>query len=223
MTRARRYFQWQFRLAKEQLGQRVLEVGCGLGNFTRLLMDRELVVAIDAEQDCVAKLRRSFDGQSNLVALHMDVTAPDFLRLAEHNLDSIVCLNVLEHVRDHRQALCNMRAVLHLHGKVVLIVPAFQSLYGPIDHNLGHHRRYSKESLTVLADSAGFVPVTLRYMNSFGFLGWWWNAHVIKRKRQSAFQVAVFDALVVPLLSRLEDRMEPPFGQSIFVVLVKRD
>ncbi len=178
MTRARRYFHWQFRLAEEQLGQRVLEVGCGLGNFTRLLVDRELVVAIDVEPECIAKLRRSLDGQSNLVALHMDVTAPEFLHLAKHGLDSIVCLNVLEHVRDDRQALCNMHAVLRPHGRVVLIVPAFQGLYGPIDRNLGHYRRYSKESLTALADFAGFEPVTLRYLNSFGFLGWWWNAHV---------------------------------------------
>jgi SAM-dependent methyltransferase len=223
MTRARRYFRWQFRLAEAQLGQRVLEIGCGVGNFTRLLVGRELVVAVDVDPNCVAKLRQSLSGQSNLVLRHMDVLAPDFRELAKHGLDSAVCLNVLEHVRDDLQALRNMRAVLPPGGRVVLIVPAFQSLYGPIDRHLGHHRRYSKESMKALAYSAGFEPVTLRYLNSFGFLGWWWNARILKKQHQSAFQIGVFDTLVVPLLSRLEDRIEPPFGQSIFVVLVKRD
>jgi SAM-dependent methyltransferase len=223
MTRAHRYFDWQFRLAKGQIGQRVLEVGCGLGNFTRLLVDRELVVAIDVEPECVVKLRQSLGGQSNLVALHMDVLDPGFLQLARDGLDSIVCLNVLEHVRDDRQALRHMHAVLSPHGRVVLIVPAFQALYGPIDHNLGHYRRYSKTSMAELAESAGFEPVKLRYLNSFGFLGWWWNAHILKKEHQSSLQIGIFDRLVVPVLSRLEDRIEPPFGQSIFVVLVRRD
>lgn len=223
MTRARRYFRWQFRLAEAQLGKRVLEIGCGVGNFTRLLAGRELVVAVDVDPNCVAKLRQSLSGQSNLVPLNIDVLAPDFRELAKHGLDSVVCLNVLEHVSDDLQALRNMRAVLPSDGRVVLIVPAFQGLYGPIDRHLGHHRRYSKESMKALAHSAGFEPVTLRYLNSFGFLGWWWNARVLKKQRQSTFQISVFDTLVVPLLSRLEDRIEPPFGQSLFVVLVKRD
>jgi len=221
MSRARRYFHWQFRLAEAQLGRRVLEVGCGVGNFTRLLMGRELVVAIDVEQDCVAKLRESLNGHSNLLALSMDVLDPAFVGLAEHDLDSVVCLNVLEHVRDDRQALCNMHAVLRPGGKVVLIVPAFPCLCGPIDAHLGHYRRYSKQSLAGLARAAGLQPITLRYLNSIGFLGWWWNARILKKQRQSEFQIAVFDALVVPLLSRIEKRLEPPFGQSIFAVLVR--
>jgi hypothetical protein len=103
----------------------------------------------------------------------------------------------------------------------VLIVPAFQSLYGPIDERLGHFRRYTKKSLTRVAERAGFRPAVLRYMNSFGFFGWWFNAHVAKKTAQSETQIAVFDTLVVPVLSRLESLLEPPVGQSIFAVLHK--
>jgi SAM-dependent methyltransferase len=221
MGRAQRYFHWQFRLAEAHLGRRVLEVGCGIGNFTRLLLDRDLVVGIDIEPGCVAKLRQSLGGHANLITFHMDVMDPAFLALSAYDLDSVVCLNVLEHLPDDRRALCHIHAVLRPGGKVVLVVPAFECLYGPIDAHLGHYRRYSKQSLAALARSVGFQLVTLRYLNALGFLGWWWNARILKKTRQSELQIAIFDALFVPLLSRIEKWVEPPFGQSIFAVFVK--
>jgi SAM-dependent methyltransferase len=133
----------------------------------------------------------------------------------------VACLNVLEHVRDDAAALAHMHAVLPEGGRAVLIVPAFERLYGPIDERLGHYRRYSKKSLTRVAERAGFRAETLRYMNSVGFFGWWFNAHVARKTAQSEVQIAVFDALVVPVLSRVEGWMEPPLGQSIFAVLRK--
>jgi SAM-dependent methyltransferase len=221
MKRAIRYFEWQFRLAQAQLGARVLEIGCGLGNFTQHLADRELVVGIDIEPECVAEHRARFAGRANLISLCMDVASPEFGKLREHRPDSVACLNVLEHVCDDAMALANMHSVLPEGGRVVLIVPAFQSLYGPIDRQLGHYRRYSKKTLARLAEQAGFRAEEMRYMNSVGFFGWWFNAHVAKKTAQSELQIAIFDAAVVPLLSRLESWMEPPVGQSIFAVLHK--
>jgi SAM-dependent methyltransferase len=221
MKRATRYFEWQFRLAEAQVGARVLEIGCGLGNFTQHLAGCELAVAIDVEPDCIAEHRERFAGRPNVVSLCLDVASPEFRKLGEHRPDSVACLNVLEHVRDDAAALANMYAVLPEGGRVVLIVPAFESLYGPIDERLGHYRRYSKKSLTRVAERAGFRAETLRYMNSVGFFGWWFNAHVAKKTAQSEMQIAVFDALVVPVLSRVEGWIEPPLGQSIFAVLRK--
>lgn len=221
MKRARRYFEWQFRLAQAQLGARVLEIGCGLGNFTHHLLDREFVSAIDVEPDCIAAHRARFGARANLASYCLDVVSPDFLRLRGDRPDSIACLNVLEHVRDDGAALSHMQAVLADGGRVVLIVPAFQSLYGPIDERLGHYRRYTKRSLTQMAERAGFRPSVMRYMNSVGFFGWWFNAHVAKKAAQSEMQIAVFDTLVVPVLSRAEALVEPWVGQSIFAVLHK--
>jgi SAM-dependent methyltransferase len=221
MKRARRYFQWQYRLAGERLGARVLEVGCGLGNFTEHLADRELVVAIDSEPACIAAHRARFAGRANLLSLCLDAAAPEFAELRRRRPDSVACLNALEHIRDDAAALANFAAVLPMGGHVVLIVPAFQSLYGPIDERLGHYRRYGKRSLATLAARAGLHPEVLRYMNSAGFFAWWFNARVARRTAQSEAQIAVFDALVAPPLSRIERWIEPPVGQSIFAVLRK--
>ena len=221
MKAARQYFAWQARMARQELGRRVIEVGCGVGNFTRHLLDRELVVSLDVEADCVAQLQRNLGSPSNVTALQLDVADPAFLDLRSHNPDSVVCLNVLEHVRDDRTALRHMASVLPRGGKAVLIVPAFEALYGPIDHNLGHFRRYSKRGLRALAAATGF-DARLRYMNSIGCVGWWANARIFKRTAQSEGQIATFDRLIVPPMSWAEGLIEPPFGQSIFAVLTKK-
>ncbi|MGA2268888.1 MAG: class I SAM-dependent methyltransferase [Bryobacteraceae bacterium] len=183
MRRANRYFEWQFRLAEEQLGKRVLEIGCGLGNFTRYLIGREIVVGIDIVPECIEGHRAALPDQPNLVRKCLDVLDPQFLQLRQYSPDSIACLNVLEHISDDLLALQHMNAVLPRGGRAVFIVPAFRALYGPIDEKLGHFRRYTRSSMRRLAHAAGFKPVLLRYLNSAGFVGWWVNAHILKKDR----------------------------------------
>jgi SAM-dependent methyltransferase len=219
MARAANYVAWQARLVHGELGRRVLEVGCGVGNFTGTLLDREAVIAVDVQPECVERLKERYDGSPNLHAFVCDVAGPEFRDLARFRPDSCVCLNVLEHTRDDRSALEAMASVLAPGGRIVLIVPAFQSLYGPIDRNLGHFRRYSRGALRRLAHGAGLRVRKLRYSNCLGFFGWWVNAHVLKREEQSEHQIEVFDRYLVPVISALEAAVPPPFGQSIVAVL----
>jgi hypothetical protein len=130
-----------------------------------------------------------------------------------------VCLNVLEHTADDRAALAAMAAVVRPGGAIVLIVPAFQSLYGPIDRNLGHFRRYSRGAMSRLADRAGLRLRKAHYSNFIGFFGWWMNARVWKLEAQSAQQIEVFDRFLVPVASAVERLLPPPFGQSLVAVL----
>jgi ubiquinone/menaquinone biosynthesis C-methylase UbiE len=219
MQLATRYFDWQRRMTVPELGSRVLEIGCGMGNFTQHLLDRELVVGIDVENDCIQQHRTRFRQHSHIHASVMDILDSSFTELAKHRPDSIVCLNVLEHISDDYKALQHMYAVLPKGGRAVFIVPAFESLYGPIDANLGHYRRYSKTSMTKVAEGAGFRINKLRYFNSIGFLGWYVNARFLKKTEQSEQQIRLFDSKIVPILSAIESRIEPPFGQSVFAVL----
>jgi len=221
MTRARNYFAWQSRLAAHELGRRVVEVGCGVGNFTATLLNREAVIAVDNDPDCLARLRERFPNAPNLHIEHGDAGDDAFRDLARYRPDSCVCLNVLEHIEDDVKALRNMAAVIVPGGVVVLLLPAFPALYGPIDANLGHYRRYSKRDLTALAASAGLRLRRARYMNTAGFFGWWINARILRRHTQSTGQIEIFDRFLVPLMSRLEAAVPPPFGQSIFAVMEK--
>ena len=219
MTRARNYFAWQSRLVVRELGQRVVEVGCGIGNFTGLLLDRELVIALDREEACVESLRERFPGWSNLLALTCEVPSRTFRDLARYRPDSVVCVNVLEHIEDDAAALGSMAEILAPGGVIILLVPAFEALHGPIDRNLGHYRRYRRASLIALARGSGLEIRKLHYLNIAGFFGWWVNARLLKRETQSDGQIAIFDRWIVPVLSALESAVPPPFGQSLLAVL----
>jgi SAM-dependent methyltransferase len=221
MTRAGNYFAWQHRLVTPALGRRVMELGCGIGNFTRLLLDREAVLAVDAEPDCVERLRGRFPDRPNLRVVACDVMAPEFTDLASFRADSCVCLNVLEHIEHDGAALRRMASVLTPGGVIVLLVAASPSLYGRIDELLGHHRRYTRASMTRLAEEAGLRVKTSYYLNAVGFFGWWTNSHILRRDAQSPAQIYFFDRYVVPVASRLERMLHPPFGQSLFLVLEK--
>src|ERR1700694_2431607 len=166
MKLASNYFAWQRRMTLPHLGSRVLEIGCGMGNFTRHLVDREQVVGIDLVAECVAVHQMNLGAHPHVHSLVMDVLDPRFLELKKFRPDSIVCLNVLEHISDDLRALRHMCAVLPAGGRAVLIVPAFDALYGPIDGMLGHFRRYSKRSFLKAAQQAGFVAERMYYMNS---------------------------------------------------------
>ncbi len=221
MAHAVKYFAWQSRLVLPELGRRVIEVGCGIGNFTGNLLDREAVVALDVDAGCVARWRERFAGRPNLEAMVCQPASAAFAGLAQWRPDSCVCLNVLEHIQDDARAVKAMADVLVPGGVIVLLVPAFQSLYGPIDRNLCHYRRYSRSAVMRLADRAGLRMEKLQYVNAAGFFGWWLNARVLRREAQSAAQIRIFDKWIVPWLSRLEAKAPPPFGQSLFAVLRK--
>jgi SAM-dependent methyltransferase len=220
MSRARNYFAWQSRLVSREIGRRVVEVGCGVGNFTGTLLDRGVVIAVDPDAECLSRVRERYPNQPNLHTFQADASDEIFLEVARFRPDSCVCLNVLEHIEDDEQAVRNMASVIPPGGAIVLLLPAFPALYGPIDRNLGHHRRYRRDAVARLAAAAGLRVRRARYMNAIGFFGWWINARVLRRDTQSAAQIDVFDRVFVPLMSRLEIAALP-FGQSLFVVLEK--
>jgi SAM-dependent methyltransferase len=216
MAGAVRYRAWIHSLLAPWLGRRVVEVGSGIGTFTELLLERAEVVATDVYPPAVERLRQRFGGRPGFEARLLDVSSPPFRELRAFRPDTIVCSNVLEHVRDDRGALAAMREVLVDGGHVVLLVPAFQAAFGTIDRLVGHERRYGRSELRDKLRGAGLELRRLHYVNAVALPAWFVNGRVLKRQAESPGQVLVFDRLVVPWLSRLERLVRPPFGMSLF-------
>lgn len=219
MSAARHYTAWQYSVIAPHIGKRVVEVGCGTGNLTGYLLERAQVIAVDIEPECVRRVQIRYPCQPDLRVELCGPPDPEFRELRRYEPDCCVCSNVIEHISGDVEALAAMASILPPQAPIILLAPAFEALYGPIDYQLGHYRRYSKRSLALTARAAGLEISIARYMNLPGFFGWWANSRIFRRQAQSAPQVAFFDRFVVPVASRIERIVTPPFGQSLFAVL----
>ncbi|MGK2855591.1 MAG: glycosyltransferase [Thermoanaerobaculia bacterium] len=216
MGRLHNYNQWVWDSIKSHVGERVLEVGAGIGNMTRMLYGRPLVVATDVEVPYVDVLRNKFRRRPGVEIERLDLSDDACLSLARHEFDSIVCLNVLEHIEDDIAALGRLFRLLVDGGTLAIYVPADQSLYGTLDKSVGHYRRYSKEELVGKLEQAGFVVDTTFHQNRFGRFGWWLNGQVLRRDEVPSGQSRIFDWFV-PLLRGAEST-PPSKGLSLIAL-----
>lgn len=219
MSAAPRYARWQVEVLRPWLGRRILEIGSGIGNISSELraLDPELLVLTDTDPWYLNRLKSTY--ATDPVVRFDAVTLPDpaaHERLGELELDTVVSLNVLEHIEDDLNSLRTMRELVRPGGKIVLLVPAMPALYGTLDVELQHFRRYTRESLRQVMEAAGLNDVQLKWYNRAGVPGWWFNARIRKATRVPIGQLRVFDALV-PLL-RYEKYLPLPFGQSLIAV-----
>jgi glycosyltransferase involved in cell wall biosynthesis len=216
------YNQWLHRRFEAFLGRRVLEVGSGVGNQTRYFADRERVIASDIEAHYLRELRRRFEDHANVrvASFHFPLSDADRADLRQERLDTIVCMNVLEHIEQDRETLQDFATLLEPGGRLVLLVPAMPSLYGTLDQALQHFRRYDRDGLTALVGGAGFEVREVRFLNRLGVFGWWLNSRVLKRRVLPKGQLAVFKWLM-PFLRR-EETNPPGFGMSLLVLATRR-
>jgi len=221
MARLGVYNRWLHDQFDAFLGRRVLEVGSGVGNQTRYFVERERVIASDIEPHYVQELRGTVGQRSNVrvASFRFPLTPADRADLAAEKIDSIVCMNVLEHIENDRETLTDFAKVLPDGGHLVLLVPAMPSIYGTLDKHLDHFRRYDREPLRQLLTETGFEVETLRYLNQPGVFGWWLNSRVLKRRVIPRAQVGAVRWLM-PWL-RAESRRSPTFGMSL-LALAKR-
>jgi glycosyltransferase involved in cell wall biosynthesis len=216
LSRAERYNRWMFQQMTPWLGQRVLEVGSGIGSFTRYLTGRDLVVATDLNPRYLRILGNTFERHTRVEVMPLDLGDFDPAELASRNLDTILCLNVLEHIEDDRGALRRLYDSLAPGGRLLLLVPAHQRLYGSIDRAIDHHRRYERTGLVAKLEEAGFLVEHTEFFNRLGVVGWWLNGRVFRRSGVPGLQLHLHNALV-PLL-RAEAHVPLPFGLSLVAV-----
>lgn len=208
---------WLYEEIRPFLGQRVLEIGCGLGNFARYLVDRELYIGTEISTESVDQVRRDFAAYPNMCFEFADVTADSFADFARYDIDTVFSLNVFEHIEDHQVALANAVRVLKTGGHLILVVPAHMALYGSIDRAIGHYRRYNKRMMTDLFQTVELKPVMQKYINALGALGWWFNGRVRSQKTPPSGQLRLFNH-VVPILKVIERVLPVPFGISLLAV-----
>lgn len=211
------YNHWIFDAVREYLGPSVAEVGAGVGNITQFMLNADRLACLEPYEPYRRYLSARFASHQNVsVWPHAIEDVPDEA-VPAGSFDSVVCLNVLEHIQDDVAALRHMKQLLRPGGRVIVFVPAMPALFGAMDEAMGHVRRYTLSSLRRAFRRAEITPVHGRYFNMLGMAGWWWNGIVRKKATIPVSATLKFDRLV-PILSAVERIIPVLMGQSVLVV-----
>jgi glycosyltransferase involved in cell wall biosynthesis len=218
LNRAPRFTKWMADVIRPYVGEKVLEIGAGTGNLTLQLVPRNLYWASDINPLYLTYLENIC---RNRPYLHVGYTDGQLASSypKEQKFDTVICLNVIEHLADDLRALHNIREALEPGGRAIILVPCGPWLLGTLDEVLGHQRRYTQKQLTELANKAGFCVETVLEFNRIGVLAWWINGKLLRRRTFGFFQIKLLN-LLTPLF-RLLDKFLPLPPLSLIAVMRK--
>jgi SAM-dependent methyltransferase len=215
------YQRWISQLCRPYVGQRALEIGAGYGAVSRFLCAGvPEYVATDTSPECLAGLVSRFSDSPNVTVRKLDVIADE----PEGTFDSIILINVLEHLLDDAGVLRSLSGHLADDGRLIIYVPALNSLYGDWDDRIGHFRRYSKGQLDRVMRAAGLTILESRYVNLVAIPAWFAFSRLGVRRTQSTRssgigrELQIWDRTAVPMTSWLETRWRPPIGLNVLGV-----
>jgi SAM-dependent methyltransferase len=210
---------WTLEQMSGAIGSTVLEAGCGIGNLTRLLLDRARLVAVDNDPYYVRTLDRRWGHLENVEIAHHDIETAEFGKTYEEAFDSVLSVNVLEHLDRPQLALDNMAQALKQGGKLALLVPGHRWLFSDVDRRIGHRCRFEYSTIVELVEEAGLHVLEARQFNRLAVAGWIFNK-AFGSKRLRSWQMRVF-GLALPV-AKLVERLTPLPGLSWIVIAQKQ-
>ena len=223
MAFAVRYHRWILQTFRPYLGTRLVEVGAGSGAFSELLWElpSESLAMVEPSASMYRLLAERVAGRP--AGARVVTYNAVFRRVAaevrrELRPDSIIYVNVLEHVADDEGELREVHATLGPGGRVFIFVPAFQWLFGKFDERVGHVRRYTRAELERKCVGAGFRVLESRYFDLAGVVPWWLKYKLFKSDSLDARAVGLYDRFAVPLTRAAESLFKPPVGKNIILI-----
>lgn len=217
-----RYNHWLMSHFDRYFGKAILEIGSGMGALSKLLPSKAIVIFSDVIPEYLANLKKVFTDP--VISLNIEKEASGNLI---GKIDTIFSSNVFEHLKDDETALKNCFRLLEKGGHFLMFVPARPEIYGRLDEEMGHYRRYTKKDLRQKVEAVGFKVEKIYYANLPGYFLWWGRGFLgkfLKIKSGSStfdtFISKIFDILIVQFLY-LEKYLHPPFGQSLVLIAKK--
>jgi hypothetical protein len=214
---ARHYRRWLVELVAPHLGDDPIEIGSGIGDYAaELATGRAGYTATEADRDRLTGLAQRFADHPvvRVRRLSLPVDAAD----AAGGHSAALLLNVLEHIGDDVAALQCTASLVRPGGAVIVFVPAFNAAMSRFDRLIGHHRRYTRASLTAAMTTAGLRVEQARYVNSVGLISWFLLMRCARMIPRDGPALRCYDATVIRAVARIERHLRPPFGQSVLAV-----
>ena len=212
----RKYRAYQFNLVAPYVGRSLLEVGSGLGHFSEQFSGRlGYLIVSDSDPYCLGQLKEHYSGRDDVEVLELSLPGEVKTR---RKVDTVVMMNVLEHISEDAQALRDLAACVEPGGSIVIWVPGYMQLYGDFDRIVGHITRYTPKTLRRTVESAGLTVEVCKPVNFIGGIAWWLAVRRFGAGHVNPRVASLYDITVVPVTRVLERIVRPPFGQTIFCV-----
>ncbi|MCD0447702.1 methyltransferase [Actinocorallia sp. API 0066] len=213
---ARNYRKYEYDMVAPHVGRSLLEIGSGLGHFSEQFAGRLDYLAVsDNDPYCVEQLAKRYADDSGVEVLSLALPAKVGIR---QKVDTVVMMNVLEHIAEDVQALRDLAAVVEPGGRIVIWVPGYMQLYGDFDRKVGHVTRYTPKTLGKTIAEAGLEAEVLKPINFLGGIAWWAAVRRGGVGYPDPRLVKIYDRTVIPTTRFLERLFRPPFGQTVFAV-----
>jgi SAM-dependent methyltransferase len=219
MALAHNYYRWIMREFRPHLWNVVCELGAGIGTFSSLLLEEDIqqLILVEPAHNLFAYLRDHFTTEARVQVVNGEIER-HAERLRQGRVDTIVSVNVLEHIDDDHRTLATITKILSFGGTLLLFVPALPWLFGSLDATFGHFRRYRKTELEEKVTEAGFQILDLKFMNFPGIVTWFVAGRILRSSTISPLMVRSYDRLIIPIVKAIESRITAPLGQSLMLI-----
>jgi len=222
IAQAHRFNRWMYNTIKPFCKGRIFEIGSGTGNISQYFIeDHQQIMLSDFRETYCKNLSTRFADSHGVLGIEvLDLTDPGFdAKFARHfgKFDTVFALNVVEHISDDVLALNNCYKLLTKGGQVVILVPSYKRLYNQFDRELGHHRRYTKSSLSRIFALTEFQVIHKQYFNFTGIFGWYLSGNILKLKIIPKKQMSLYSFLM-PAIKIIDKTVFNRAGLSTIMV-----
>lgn len=215
------YYAWIMQRFESAVRGVTVEYGAGVGTVSALLRARsDWLTLVEPSANLNASLRARFQSDERVAISDLMLEA-HVATLEDASVDTLVLVNVLEHIEDDDAAVRELARVLKPGGHLLIFVPALSVLMSDLDRDLGHFRRYHHQALRMQLGNAGLNVRDSRYFDILGVAPWFLFNTVMGAKNLNPKMLKVYDGLVVPISRGLERIGAPPFGKNILAVAQK--
>jgi len=217
---AKNYNKWLFEQVKPYLKDRVLEIGCGIGNMTKFLLKENIdLTVIDNKIRYIDNMKKNYP---SLQAYCCDIAAIETMdSLPKGEFNAVICINILEHIKNDTAVLQNIKSLLSDDGKLIIFVPAHPWLYSKFDKDLNHLRRYSKSDIINKILKVNLIVKEIKRVNMIGAMGGFLGRKILNKGLLSKPIIKIFDKMI-PVFFKLEQIIEPPIGLSLWIICEKQ-
>lgn len=193
----------------------VLEVGSGIGINTKYIFNASVNVTswtlVEPDTILASQIEENTE---NINLPNKKIINGTIQSVGSEKFDTIIYIDVLEHIEDSRKEIELIKAHLKSNGHAIILVPAFNFMYSAFDKQIGHYRRYDKK---LLKNELNYqLPIVeLFYLDSIGFFASLLNKYILKKELPSTKNIWVWDKIMIPLSKISDIFFLRSFGKSL--------